>query len=137
MAGLWETLEQLVTNLGTLFVELLQFALHWALIIAWLAWWLWGVNWKKVWPVLGRGGWAPVVLLMVVSALVWAQIQPSECACLGFVTVPNFWWQLGSVGLLVAITLMCGWLQEVLGWTPAEVELEPPVTATGHEHAHH
>jgi hypothetical protein len=78
----------------------------------------------------------PLVLILVVSALVWSQLAPSDCSCLGFITVPNFWWQLGGVGLLAAVTLFCGWLQGVFGWTPAEVELEPPMPA-GHGHGHH
>jgi len=43
-------------------------------------------------------------------------------------------WQLGGVGLLVAVTLLCGWLQGVFGWTPAEINLEPVEEAgAGHE----
>jgi hypothetical protein len=110
---------------------------NWLLVIAWLAWWLWGVSWKNVWPVLAEGAWLPALLILVVAALVWSEIAPSECACLGFVTVPNFWWQLGGVGLLAAATLLCGWLQGVFGWTPDEVSLEPPVDATVEGHEHH
>jgi hypothetical protein len=111
---------------------------HWLLLIPWVAWWLWGVNRKQTWAVLAQGAWLPVLLLMIVSALVWAEIRPSECTCLGFVTVPNFWWQLGGVSLLVAVTLLCGWLQGVYGWTPAEISLEPPeAPAMEHEHGHH
>ena len=113
-------------------------AWYWLLLIAWLAWWLWGVNWKNAWTVLAQGAWLPVLLLMIVSALVWSQIAPSDCSCLGFVRVANFWWQLGGVGLLVAVTLFCGWLQGVLGWTPSEISLEPPpAPALEHGHGHH
>jgi hypothetical protein len=49
-------------------------------------------------------------------------------------TIPNFWWQLGGVGLLVGTALFCGWLQGVLGWTPEEIDLEPPVHAAAHGH---
>jgi hypothetical protein len=135
VAGFWETLWQLVNNLGTLLVYLIGYALHWALLIAWLAWWLWGVNWSRAWPVLARGGWAVVVLLWVVGALVWSQLAPSTCHCLGFTTVPNFWWQLGATGLLLAATILCGWLQGVFGWQPADIDLEPVATgANGRDH---
>ena len=83
----------------------------------------------------GAGGaWAPAVLLLVVAALIWSRLAPGPCNCLGFVTVPNFWWQLGEVGLIAALTLFCGWLQGVLGWTPREISLEPPAHAAVHEH---
>jgi hypothetical protein len=100
----------------------------------WCAWWLWCVNWPKVWPVLAQGGWIVVVLLMFISALAWSSIFPSTFTGFGF-PLPNFWWQLGSVGALTLVALFCGWLQEQLGWTPAEVNFEPP--AGHHGHGHH
>jgi hypothetical protein len=130
------TLWQLGSALGTLLVTLLMLALRWGLVIAWVAWWLWGVNWRRAWPILASGGWIPVVLLMVVSALVWSRLAPSACDCLGFVTVANFWWQLGAVGLLGAVALFCGWLQGVFGWTPPEISLEPPAAHTDESHGH-
>ncbi|MBY0527699.1 MAG: hypothetical protein K2R98_30150 [Gemmataceae bacterium] len=135
MEQLGQTLWQLVEVLGSLVVQVIRLGLHWSLLLAWLAWWLWGVNWSKAWPVLARGAWAPVALLIFLSALVWSRIQPGSCDCLQFVVVPNFWWQLGAVGLLAAITLMCGWLQGVFGWQPAEISLDPPVS-TVHTHGH-
>ncbi|HEV3255736.1 MAG TPA: hypothetical protein VG013_02530 [Gemmataceae bacterium] len=132
MAGPWETLGQVLLSVLILLGDLVWFLLQWSLVIAWLAWALWGVNWRKTWPVLARGGWAPLVLLVVFIALAWSQILPEA-----WYGVPNFWWQLGAVSLLAAATLFCGWLQDVLGWTPAEVELEPPAVPDAHEHGHH
>src|SRR5207253_3216218 len=109
-------------------------------LMAWVAWWVWGVDWRAAWRALAAGAWLPVVLLMVVSALVWSQMAPSDCSCLGFTTVPNFWWQLGAVGLLGALTLFCGWLQGVMGWTPSEISLQPPAAhhhGQDHAHSHH
>jgi hypothetical protein len=104
----------------------------------WCAWWLWGVNWKKAWPVLARGGWAPVVLLMAVATLAWSRMQPEPYSGLGFVVIPNVWWQLISVCALTATALFCGWVQGHFGWTPQEINLEPPAHADhGHDHAHH
>ena len=104
----------------------------------WCAWWLWAVNWKKAWPVLAEGGWVPVVLLTLVSALAWSQIFPASCGCLGF-PIPNFWWQLGSCAALACVALFCGWLQGRLGWGPADVSFEPPAGHHGHAHGpgHH
>jgi hypothetical protein len=130
-----ETLWQFFTALFALLAALFKVALGSALLIAWVAWWLWAVDWRRTWAVLAEGAWMPALLIVVVSALVWSQIAPSDCACLGFTVVPNFWWQLGAVGLLAAVTLFCGWLQGVFGWTPAEISLEPPAHG-GHEHGH-
>lgn len=130
-------LAQALWQVVLIFIELVaRFALHWALLIVWVAWWLGGVNWKKAWQVLGEGGWVPAVLLLVLTALVWSQLAPADCSCLGFVTVPNFWWQLGEVGLIASIALFCGWLQGYFGWYPHEVSLEPPPPAYGNGHAH-
>jgi hypothetical protein len=135
---LWQTLGQLGVVLGRLVVDLLYLAAQWSLLIVWIAWWLWGVNWKKAWPVLAAGGWAPLVLVWVTSALVWSRISPEPCPCLKIVLVPNFWWQLGAVGSLIATALFCGWLQGVFGWTPPEINLEPPAHAAhDHGHGHH
>ncbi len=136
MADLWQTLAQLILILGTLLGELIRFAAAWLLLIVWVAWWLAAVNWRRAWTALAQGAWAPVVLLMLLAALVWSQIAPSSWAALGFVTIGNFWWQLGAVTLLVALALFCGWLQGVLHWEPAEVDLEPPAPVA-HGHGHH
>ncbi len=127
----WESLRQLGIILLRLLGELGGFLFAWSLLIAWIAWWLLAANWKKVWPVLAQGGWAPVVLLMVIAALVWSRIAPTT-------HLPNFWWQLGGVSLLAAVALLCGWFQGVFGWTPADIDLAPPqpgqVPTHGHEH---
>src|SRR5271156_5979089 len=123
---LWQTFLQLISVLLKLIVELGSVLLAGSLLIFYVAWWLWGVNWKKAWPVLGQGGWAPVVLLVFLGALIWAKIAPSDFTGLRLVTVPNFWWQLGGSALLAGIALFCGWLQGVMGWQPPDVNLEPP-----------
>jgi hypothetical protein len=132
LANLW----QLVVAFGTVLVNLLAIGLHWLLLIVWIAWWLWGVNWRRAWPVLATGAWVPVALLGIVAALVWSRLAPSTCDCLGFAVVANFWWQLGAIALLAAIALFCGWLQEVFGWAPQEVSFEVPAIDDTHGHEH-
>src|SRR5687767_8224128 len=90
-------------------------------VAIWMAFWLWAVNWKKVWPTLAEGAWAPCVLLILIAALVWSRIVPGTFSFLGFVSIPNFWWQLGGVGALAALALFSGWLQGVLHYSPVEV----------------
>src|SRR5205085_914737 len=88
-----QTLWQLVEVLFRLLTETLALGLSWSLLLFWIAWWLWGVNWKKAWPVLAQGAWVPLVLLGMVGALVWAQILPGDVNLFGL-PLPNFWWQL-------------------------------------------
>jgi hypothetical protein len=106
--------------------DILAVLLHLLPVGLWCAWWLWAVNWKDAWPVLAQGGWVPVVLVVFASALAWSRIFPSDCDCLRFITIGNFWWQLGGVCALTVVALLCGWLQGKLGWAPEEVSFEPP-----------
>jgi len=139
VVDIFNTLVQLVTAFLTLIVEIGALALRNVLLIAWVAWWLWGVNWNKAWAVLTRGGWVVVVLLTVLAAMAWAAIFPSTYEVFGLFQVANFWWQLAAVTVIVLLALFCGWVQGVFGWAPAEIELEPPVPHhdAHHGHAHH
>jgi hypothetical protein len=132
------TLVVLGQTLATLLVQLAALGLHWMLWIIWAAWWLAGVNAHKARHVLAIGGWAPAVLLILLIAIVWSRLDPHSANVLGVVTVPNFWWQLGYVTMLAAIAMICGWLQCLLHWTPADINLDPPAHghAHGHDHGH-
>lgn len=134
--SIWQALVVLFQSFATLVLLLASFGLHWLLWIIWAAWWLGGVNAKKARHVLATGAWAPAILLIILVALVWSRIDPRACDCLGFMRVPNFWWQLGYVSMLAAIALFCGWLQSALHWTPPEVHFDPPAHGHGHEHGH-
>src|SRR5262245_1458614 len=90
-----------------------------------------------MWSTLREGAWVPLVLLLVLVALVWSQIRSSEIVLFGAITVGNFWWQLGAVGLLAGAALFAGWLQERWNLTPQEVPIAPPPADHGHGHDHH
>jgi hypothetical protein len=115
---------------------LAQAALPWLPGGLWCAWFLWGVNWKNAWGVLASGGWVGVVLLTFLSALSWSAIFPGPRTVFG-VGVPTFWWHLGACSALAVTALFCGWLQDRLGWTPAEVSFDPPADHGHHGHGHH
>jgi hypothetical protein len=109
----------------------------------WMGFWLFGVDWRRLWPYLAEGAWMPCLLLGVMSAFVWSRIAPAECNCLRVVTVPNFWWQLGAVGALGAVALFSGWLQGQMGYAPFAVRTEPiddheltHPEGHGHDHEH-
>ena len=104
----YQALLQLGTDMLRVLLGLVQVLLTILPLVLWVVFWLLAVNWQKTWPVLAQGAWAPVVLLMLMAALVWSRLQPGPCNCLGFMTVPNFWWQLGDVTLIVGVALLCG-----------------------------
>jgi hypothetical protein len=131
-----QTIILLFETLGTLVLQLASFGLHWILWIIWAAWWLGGVNAKKTRYVLGCGGWAPALLLIVLAAVVWSRIDPRPVHFRGLFSLPNFWWQLGYVSMLGATALFCGWVQSVMHWTPPEVHFDPSVHGHGHSHEH-
>jgi hypothetical protein len=129
---MWDMPEWLA-NIGAVLLALSPWAV-------WCVWWLWAVNWRKAWPMLAEGGWVPAVLLLVMASAAWASMDARPCNCLGFMTIPNGWWQLGQMCTLGALALFCGWLQGYFGWTPQEVSVEPPPVAHDHHdaaHAHH
>ncbi len=142
MSPLWEQLGQqllaLGHTLGRLVYEMNAAFPLWPLLIVWVAWWLLAVNWRRLWPVLAEGGWAPLVLFVLLGAFAWSRVAPDEWYLTPGAVVPNFWWQLLAVALLAASALFCGWLQGVMGRVPPEISLEPPAApAHGHDHGHH
>lgn len=127
------TLWQLVVNLGELGAEIWQLGSGWALLILWIVWWLAAVDWRKAWPVLGKGAWVPLALLTILAALVWSRIAPDD----GGYGLPVFWWHLSATSGLVLLAFLCGWLQGLFHWAPAEISLDPPAAAHGHHHHGH
>jgi hypothetical protein len=130
-------LGELVQQLWSLLRLLWELVLPLLPVLLWLAFWLFAVDWRKLWPVLAQGAWAPCVLLGLIIATAWSRIAPSECDCLRFATIPNFWWQLGGVSTLAALALFAGWLQSQWHYQPPEIAIEPPPPEHGHAHGHH
>lgn len=105
-------------------------------LIALIAWCLWGINWRKAWPVLAMGGWIPFVLIGIMAAMTWSLVFPRPAQVLGIMTLPNGLWQSCAVALLLCVVLFCGWLQTRLGWYPPEISLEPPAHHGENHHGH-
>jgi hypothetical protein len=101
----------------------------------WCVWWLLCVDWKKLWPVLGLGGWAPAVLLVLMAGAAWARLCPGDLAWSGY-SLPAPAWQFGAAVGLACLAMICGWLQGVIGWKPPEFPVHPPAGEHGHAHAH-
>jgi hypothetical protein len=102
----------------------------------WCAWWLWCVDWKKLWPVLASGAWVPAVLFVAMGGAVWTQLDPRDLTWPGYY-VPSLAWHLAGALLLAAVAMLCGWLQGVLAWAPPEFPVHPVPALHGHDHGHH
>lgn len=103
-------------------------------VALWCVWWLLGVNWRTLGPVLTHGGWLPAVLLLLIATMVWTYLAPGPGNFLGLGLVAEGWWQFLAVLSLALTALFCGWLQNYFGWTPPQVSIEPTAVAV-HEHA--
>ncbi|HMP02545.1 MAG TPA: hypothetical protein PKD86_09785 [Gemmatales bacterium] len=135
MAELFFSLLDVVAALFYLIVELLRQFFYYALALFWLAWSLWAIDWRKLGPALSQGAAVPLVLIAIAVGVVWAGADPRSLRFLG-VDLPNFYWQFGVVGLMLTVTLACGWLQLRMGWYPEEVQLFPEGGHHGHGHGH-
>ena len=62
LAQLLNILGSLATAVGELILWLGRLVFTNWLLIVWIAWWLWGVNWNKTWQVLARS-WSEAQLL--------------------------------------------------------------------------
>jgi hypothetical protein len=105
-------------------------------VIAFIAWCLWGIDWRKAWPTLATGGWIPLVLIGIVASVVWSLVFPGSANVFRFIPIPNYLWQLAAVGFLICVALACGWIQTWLGWYPPEISFEPPTPAHDNHDAH-
>lgn len=100
-----------------------------------VVWFLLAVDWKKAWPVLAAGGWAPLVLIGLMGAYVWTLVWPRDLHLpLGY--LDNGLWQFLAAALLIGVVLLCGWLQSRWGHAPPEFNLDEPAHHGG-DHGHH
>lgn len=74
---LLQSLWNVFVALAGLVVAIVQFLIPWTPLIAWVAFWLLAVNWKKLYPILSpaRGGWIGVLLTALMTILIWSSIS--------------------------------------------------------------
>jgi hypothetical protein len=118
------SLSELAIRIGNILLAVLP-------TVLWCAFWLWAIDWKTTWKVLGQGGW-------VMAAAAWSRVVPASISFLDLFLIPSFWWQLAAVLLWTGLAMFCGWLQGYFHLTPYQVEIEPPPVAHGHggDHGH-
>lgn len=114
------TMLELLTSLQALLIAgwnvvttLLGLLLPWTALIAWVAYWLFAVNWVKLREVIAQGGWIGVVLIGLMMVLVWGVVAPPDD---GFhrlfgLTVSNFTGKTVYVTALLTIMFLCGSVQ--------------------------
>lgn len=137
--GLLESLVQLVTAVWGVLVAMVMLVLPWSPLIAWIAFWLFAVNWGKFRAVLLQGAWVGVVLLGLVTVLVWGTVAPPADGShyMFGLTLTNYVGKTVYVTTLFCMMFLCGSVQ-LAGFCPGccrfEEDDEP---ADDHAHAAH
>lgn len=121
-----------------LVISVLLLILPWTPLIAWLAFWLYAVNWVKLRAVMVQGGWIGVVALGFMMILIWGVIAPPASGAhhlLGL-TLSNFVGKTVYVTALLTIMLLCGSVQ-LSGACGDWATFPEPVADDDHGHGGH
>lgn len=136
MHDLLQALGQLGDSLGSLFLALAGVLLPWTPLVAWIAFWLYAVNWQKLRIILAKGGWIGIVLLGALTVLVWGTVSPSAARADVFgLLVSNFVEKTVYVSALICIMFFCGSLQ-LSGFCGECCRFEEEPAANDHHVAH-
>jgi len=147
MDALLESLKQLaiagtdvLVSLGLMLLPLLP-------LVAWIAFWLFAVNWVKLREVILSGGWIGLLLIGAVMVIVWGAVAPPEGGSHNFLglTLTNIVGKVVLVAGLMCIMLLCGSVQLsgfCAGWcrfdeSTAEHELHAAIHAHDHDGSGH
>ncbi|GAB4140742.1 MAG: hypothetical protein Tsb009_10210 [Planctomycetaceae bacterium] len=116
--GLIESLGDLIVALWDVFVSLAVLVAPWWPLIAWVAFWLFAVNWVKFRAVLLEGGWIGLVLLGLLMVLVWGTIAPPAEGTHSIfgLTLSNYVGKTVYVTTLFSIMFLCGSVQLAGSW---------------------
>ncbi|MFM7038614.1 MAG: hypothetical protein ACKO2L_12930 [Planctomycetaceae bacterium] len=130
---------QLLQAILQVLLSLINVAVPWLPLLAWIGFWGLAVNWTKAFPILRRGGYFGVLLLMFAAVLVWGSVAPPEGGLhflLGL-SVSNYTGKFLYVTMLTCIALLCGsaQLNGAFGRL-AEFPEEPAAEDYGHGHDH-
>jgi hypothetical protein len=136
MDALLQSFVQLLLAGWQVLMALLAVLVPWTPLAAWVAFWLFAVDWVKLRLVLVRGGWIGLVLIGMVAALVWGVVAPpaSGTHLLLGLTVSNFVGKVMYVTALLVIMQLCGSVQLAgLCGAWASFPEETPVDHHGHD----
>lgn len=113
VVNLLESLVAVMRSLLDVVLALVQLILPWLPLLAWIGYWTFAVNWKKAWPILQRGGYIGLLLLMFLAVLIWGTVAPppEDTHTLFGLSVSNYAGKLIYVTALTCIALLCGSVQ--------------------------
>lgn len=128
---LGRALAVLIVSIGRVLLPLLP-------LVAWVAYWTFGVNWTKLRSALLQGGWVGLVLLGFLAVLVWGTVAPPVTGAHQFfgLTLGNFVGKTVLVTALICIMLLCGSVQ-LSGACGSWCQFDEPAEDEGHHHAAH
>ncbi len=107
---LFSSLINVIWSLLDVVVNLMRVILPWLPLLAWVGFWTFAVNWAKALPVIWRGGFIGILLLMFVSVIVWGAVAPplnGKHLMLGL-SVSNYAGKFIYVTMLTCIAFLCG-----------------------------
>lgn len=110
MEQLLASLVEVAIAVWGLLLAILAVVSPWTPLLMWLAFWLFAVDWSRLWPVLARGGLIGVVLIGLMMTLIWGSIAPPTGGShfiLGL-TLSNFVGKFVYVTALLVMMLLCG-----------------------------
>ena len=135
-----EVLSNLIALLAAVWALAISVAaliLPWTPLIAWLAFWLFAVDWVKLRAVMLQGAWVAVLLFGFSMILIWGVINPPPSGhhyLLGL-TLSNFVGKTVYVTALLAIMFLCGSVQ-LAGVCGSWASFPEPAPEEDHHHGH-
>ena len=139
MDALFNLIQSLVNVFWSLLdvvLALVHVILPWLPLIAWLAYWTFAVNWSKALPIIWRGGWIGIVLLMFIAMMVWGAVDPPVENHLIFgLKVGNYTGKFVYVTLLTCMALLCGAAQ-LSGYFGKLCDFPDPPEESHNDHSH-
>jgi hypothetical protein len=144
MDAVLQSFLELCRDLAVLTVRVGEVLLPLLPLVVWVAFWTFGVNWKKLRVVLLQGGWVGLMLLGFLAVLVWGTVAPPVGGAHQFLglTLGNFVGKTVLVTALICIMLLCGSVQlsgacgSLCRFDEPAAEAEPHGGHGDHGHSH-
>jgi hypothetical protein len=133
MDAVLQNLIELCRDLALLGLSIGRVLLPLLPLAAWVAYWMFAVNWTKLRSALLQGGWVGLVLLGFLAVLVWGTVAPPPAGAHQFfgLTLGNFVGKTVYVTALICVMLLCGSVQ-LSGACGSLCQFEEPAEDEGH-----